>query len=176
MMDYKYIEQLIERYFQCETSLQEEQILRAFFAQDDVPETLREYVPMFRGLEVEAEQGLDDSFDQRMLAMIAESETETEGQILSLNSQGMSQHDSRRSLFAPFFRAAAIVACVLTIGGATETALTNGHDTDGEPAPTINPYIRQADINQTIRVRDVNQAEHRVVVDSIGILDNPRQP
>ena len=30
-MDYKYIEQLLERYWNCETSLEEEQILRAFF-------------------------------------------------------------------------------------------------------------------------------------------------
>ena len=30
-MDYKYIEQLIERYWECETSQQEEDILRAFF-------------------------------------------------------------------------------------------------------------------------------------------------
>ena len=30
-MDYKYIEQLIERYWECETSQQEEDILRACF-------------------------------------------------------------------------------------------------------------------------------------------------
>ena len=33
-MDYRFIEQLIERYFACETSLQEEQILKTFFTQD----------------------------------------------------------------------------------------------------------------------------------------------
>ena len=32
-MDYKYIEQLLERYWQGETSLQEEAILRSFFSQ-----------------------------------------------------------------------------------------------------------------------------------------------
>ena len=32
-MDYKYIEQLLERYWACETTLEEEQILRAFFLQ-----------------------------------------------------------------------------------------------------------------------------------------------
>ena len=36
-MDYKYIEQLLERYWQCETSLEEEQILQAFFRQEDIP-------------------------------------------------------------------------------------------------------------------------------------------
>lgn len=171
-MDYKYIEQLIERYFQCETSLQEEQILRAFFAQNDVPEALGEYAPMFRGFEVEAELGLDESFDQKMLAMIGEAETESK--VVKLNAQGgvhrnaVAQNNSQRSsVFAPFFRAAAIVACVLTIGGATETALTIDQETEGEPTTTINPYIRQADINQTIRIKDVNHAEYTTGADSV---------
>ena len=36
-MDYKYIEQLLENYWNCETSTEEEQILRSFFSQKDVP-------------------------------------------------------------------------------------------------------------------------------------------
>ena len=35
-MDYRYIEQLLERYWQCETSIEEERILKAFFSQDEV--------------------------------------------------------------------------------------------------------------------------------------------
>ena len=36
-MDYKYIEQLVERYWNCETTTEEERILRTFFSQKDVP-------------------------------------------------------------------------------------------------------------------------------------------
>ena len=36
-MDYKYIEQLLERYWNCETSVEEEQILRIFFQQKELP-------------------------------------------------------------------------------------------------------------------------------------------
>ena len=36
-MDYKYIEQLLERYWQCETSLEEEACLRAVLIGNDVP-------------------------------------------------------------------------------------------------------------------------------------------
>ena len=36
-MDYKYIEQLLERYWNCDTTLEEEQILRTFFSQKEVP-------------------------------------------------------------------------------------------------------------------------------------------
>ena len=31
-MDYKYINQLLDRYWKCETSLEEEEILRTFFS------------------------------------------------------------------------------------------------------------------------------------------------
>ena len=46
-MDYKYIEQLIERYWKCQTTQQEEEILRAFFAQDVVPASLARYKGLF---------------------------------------------------------------------------------------------------------------------------------
>ena len=36
-MDYKYIEQLMERYWNAETSLEEESILRSFFSQENNP-------------------------------------------------------------------------------------------------------------------------------------------
>ena len=46
-MDYKYIEQLMERYWRGETSLEEEDILRAFFSQDNVPAELLCYRSLF---------------------------------------------------------------------------------------------------------------------------------
>ena len=36
-MDYKYISQLLERYWNAETTLQEEQMLKALFQRDNVP-------------------------------------------------------------------------------------------------------------------------------------------
>ena len=46
-MDYKYIEQLLERYWQCETSLEEESILQTFFAQKEVPTEFLKYKGLF---------------------------------------------------------------------------------------------------------------------------------
>lgn len=78
-MDYKYIEQLIERYWECETSQQEEDILRAFFAQDDVPASLARYKSLFVYEQQQKEQTLlDDSFDQRVLAAIGQTQTTAE--------------------------------------------------------------------------------------------------
>lgn len=110
-MDYKYIEQLIERYFQCETTLQEEQILRAFFAQDEqeLPQQLRQYAPLFAAMQPEA--ALDENFDKRILSLIEEPKVVKARTI------------SMRERLQPLFRAAAIVAIVLTLGNAMNITL-----------------------------------------------------
>ena len=55
-MDYKYIEQLLERYWKCETSLEEEEILRTFFSQKDVPASLLPYKDLFTYEQTEKKQ------------------------------------------------------------------------------------------------------------------------
>ena len=72
-MDYKYIEQLLERYFQCETTLKEEEILRSFFSQEDVPVWLVKYQVLFN-YEAQEEQPLGDDFDEKILTMIEQKE------------------------------------------------------------------------------------------------------
>ena len=49
-MDYKVMEQLLDKYFDGETSLQEESRLREYFRRADVPEALQPYQPLFRHL------------------------------------------------------------------------------------------------------------------------------
>ena len=46
-MDYKDIEQLLERYWQCETSVEEESVLRDFFTEEEVPAHLLRYKNLF---------------------------------------------------------------------------------------------------------------------------------
>lgn len=69
-MDYKYIEQLMERYWNCGTSLEEEQILRSFFRQQDLPAHLLRYKALFACQEAEKERGLGDDFDAKVLARV----------------------------------------------------------------------------------------------------------
>ena len=57
-MDYKYIEQLLERYWQCETSLEEESELRSFFSEEEVPAHLLRYKELFVYQTVQQEAGL----------------------------------------------------------------------------------------------------------------------
>ena len=115
-MDYKYIEQLMERYWQGETTLQEEAILRNFFSQPDnldIPESLRKYQPLFA---LEKEEPLGDDFDARILGMIEE-EAQPKAKVVTLTSRLM-----------PLFKAAAIVAILLTLGNAAQAPWNYGWD------------------------------------------------
>ena len=115
-MDYKYIEQLLERYWQGETTLQEEGILRTFFSQPDIPEDLRKYRELFT---IEREEPLGDDFDARILAMIDDESQEPQQQakIVTMVSR-----------LKPLFKAAAIVAIILTLGNAAQAPWNYGWD------------------------------------------------
>lgn len=70
-MDYKYIEQLMERYWSCETTLEEEQILRSFFAQAEIPDHLLKYRSLFTyQKEQHKAECLSEDFDEKVMAAI----------------------------------------------------------------------------------------------------------
>ena len=145
-MDYKYIEQLLERYWEGETTLQEEAILRAFFSQDDVPAHLMKYKSLFDcGLQ---EETLGDDFDARILDSIGE-ETELKAKIVTLASR-----------LKPLFKAAAIVAILLTIGNAAQAPWNYGWD---DPQDEYAKY-RQQQVD-TVNILSPVQAEN--VTDSV---------
>ena len=147
-MDYKYIEQLLERYWQGETTLQEEGILRTFFSQPDIPEDLRKYRELFT---IEREEPLGDDFDARILAMINDESQEPQQQakIVTMVSR-----------LKPLFKAAAIVAIILTLGNAAQAPWNYGWD---------NPKDEYAKFHQeqqdSINILSPIQAEN--VIDTI---------
>ena len=100
-MDYKYIEQLLDRYFEAETTLKEEQILKAFFEQseEELPESLRQYKPLFAAME--QDETLGDDFDARLLEM-TEEKMQVKAHVISLSDR-----------MRPLMRAAAVVAILL---------------------------------------------------------------
>ena len=66
-MDYKYIEQLLQRYWLCETTAEEETILRTFFSQSHIPTELAGYRDLFVYEQAEAKtQTLGADFDERL--------------------------------------------------------------------------------------------------------------
>lgn len=65
-MDYKYIYQLLERYWAGETSLSEERILEEFFSSEEVPEDLRQYRGWFGFCRAEGEVRPDEEAAARI--------------------------------------------------------------------------------------------------------------
>lgn len=114
-MDYKYIEQLLERYWQCETTLQEEAILHTFFSQDDVPAELEQYKALFAIHQ--NKETLGDDFDARILEMVGEEKPVAKAKVVNFTSRLM-----------PLFRAAAVVAIILTLGNAAQAPWDRGWD------------------------------------------------
>ena len=110
-MDYKYIEQLLESYWQGQTTLQEEAILHSFFSQTNLPQELRKYQPLFT---YEKEEPLGDDFDARILNIIGD---EPKAKTISFTSRLM-----------PLFKAAAIVAIILTLVNAAQAPWNYGWD------------------------------------------------
>lgn len=118
-MDYKYIEQLLERYWACETSLQEEQILRTFFQQEDVPAHLKAFKVVFDVQQDQAAPTLGEDFDARMLQMVNNS------QFSAVNAQPLT---GWRGTLRPLYQAAGLVALVLTIGMAAQRGFNESEE------------------------------------------------
>ena len=149
-MDYKYIEQLLERYWDCETTNEEESILRTFFSQKDVPARLLKYRSLFEYQKQAASQApLGDDFDQKVLAAIYE-DIEDSPKVVKAKVVSFG------SYLKPLFKAAAVVAMVLTIGDAAQWSM--GY-TSQEPSAqqmmaadtaTIDNGMVTAGVDQTI--------------------------
>ncbi len=116
-MDYKYIEQLVERYFACDTSLAEEEILRAFFSQEDVPTDLLKYKDLFVYEHKEkTESVLGNDFEAKILSMIDEPAS-VKARTIPMTHRLM-----------PLFKAVAVVAIILTLGNAAQLSFKNDKD------------------------------------------------
>ncbi len=111
-MDYKYIEQLLEKYWNCETSIEEEQILRSFFHQKEIPANLLRYKPLFACVEMEKEVRLGNDFDKRIL-------DEIERPVVKVRKLTL------HSRFMPLFKAAAMMILLFTIGGVVKHSMGN---------------------------------------------------
>jgi hypothetical protein len=139
-MDYKYIEQLLSRYFEATASLKEEQILKAFFAQDDeeLPEALRQYKPLFEAMEKGDVLGTD--FDDRILSLIDRQTTDN-----SQSEVSKARIISLQERFRPLLRAAAVVAVILTLSTAINQSFRNDNVwTDEDQIAHYQDEIRKA--------------------------------
>jgi hypothetical protein len=98
-MDYQLINNLLEKYFEGETNLQEEKQLKHFFTQEAVPEEFSSYQPLFQYFEQEAQPELDAGFEEKVLRAIEK----TDARVVPMR---------RISMVRWMSRAAAVIALV----------------------------------------------------------------
>ncbi|HEX9649632.1 MAG TPA: hypothetical protein VGA21_03670 [Cyclobacteriaceae bacterium] len=97
-MDSKRIETLLDRYWSCVSTLEEEEELKKFFNSDEVPERFKEYENLFKYFEAEKKSsGLGDSFDRELAQRIR--------LLKPSNSSG--------KIFFNYLKVAAVIAMVL---------------------------------------------------------------
>ncbi len=108
-MNYEYIEQLLERYWECTATLEEDSILRAFFSQNDVPASLLAYKDLFAYEQAEiSNRTLGEAFDKKILSRIG-------------NGEPVKAHPVSFNLrMRPLYKAVAVVAVILTLGNAIQ--------------------------------------------------------
>lgn len=126
-MDLDRIEQLLARYWECETSLEEEKELKEFFNSGDVPAKWQSVAPLFRYYEEEKRQGqLDGLFDEQVLAQLKVEEVEKE---LPAAKKGRVVR-----LFYDIAKVAAVILIVATAGYYIRDEYINKKD-------QMDPYI-----------------------------------
>jgi len=81
-MDSKEIGQLLEKYWNCETTLEDEQILRSYFNGPDVPDQLKDAAELFRFFEGERQRTLDSNFDHSVMRTVKK--TERQAKVISM--------------------------------------------------------------------------------------------
>lgn len=106
-MDYSYIDKLLERYWQCDTTKEEEEMLRAFFRQAEIPQRFEPYRSLFAYEDAAASESLGSDFDDKMLRLVEQPVVRARRLPLGLRLR-------------PLLKAAAVVAVVLTLGNAAQ--------------------------------------------------------
>ena len=114
-MDYKYIEQLLERYWECKTTPEEEKLLQDFYLQPHVPNNLEKYRCLFDYEREEKDICLDSDFDERILHEVGETIVEA-------------KHNNLFFRLYPIYRAVAIVAILFTFGMAAQHSFSTEKD------------------------------------------------
>lgn len=154
-MDYKYINQLLESYWKGETSLEEEKILRTFFSQDDVPEDLLEFKDLFVYEQIEEQEEVLGEDFERKLATAIDNDEQTKARVLSFTDK-----------LKPLFKAAAIVAIVLTLGNAAQVSFNREPEVIGVQGNQMTTIGASVALNDSVSVDSIRQGKLQATSDN----------
>lgn len=144
-MDYKYIEQLIDRYWECETTIEEEQILRTFFMQEKLPAHLLRYRAYFSYLKEAQKIGVSADFEERL-------RKEMERPVVQ------AKRISLLYRFSPLLKAAAVLLLVFSMGSLVKHSMID---------TTVEPMIGQ--VEDTIQEK-IDQPQVAYQGDTVQLL------
>ncbi|WP_373850395.1 hypothetical protein [Bacteroides heparinolyticus] len=157
-MDSKYIEQLLKRYWQCETSLEEEAQLRAFFSGSDVPAHLLRYKELFVYEQLQQEVHLGEDFDARVLAEIEVPVVKAKRLTLAAR-------------FIPLFKAAAVVAGILSLGNVMQHSFFS----DVKEVASADTIGKQISAPSVALSGETTVAKESQVIDSLRLVDKEKE-
>lgn len=157
-MDSNSIEQLLERYWQCETSPEEEAQLRAYFCRDDVPRHLLRYKELFAYQQAQQALHLDEAFDARVLA-------EVEAPVVKARRMTLAAR------FMPLFKAAATVAVVLAL----DNVMQHSFFTEVGEMATADTIGKQISAPSVALSDDVPLAHEKQLMDSLHSMDKEKE-
>jgi len=150
-MDCKQIEQLLNRYWRCETSLEEEAELRTFFNEGNVPQHLLRYKDLFVYQQVEQQVCLGKDFDARVLA-------EVEAPVVRAKRLTLTFR------LMPLFKAVAVLTIIFSLGNVAQHSFL-GDVKEVAAADTIGKQISAPSV--ALSGGDVTVSHEQQLLDSL---------
>ena len=127
-MDYKYIGQLLDRYFDCDTTASEERMLRAFFSGDDIPAEFARYKALFDTEAQAATDGVSEGFKSRVL--------QKAGIVPVVEARPRTF--SLRLVLRPLYNAVAAIAIVMLVGHLAQVSFSDNNSSGAVTNVTAN--------------------------------------
>ena len=86
-MDSKQLDELLQKYWNCETSLEEEQNLREYFRSKEIPEQLKDTASLFNYFEAQKQKAVDTHFEGSVITQLRQ--PEKRGKMVQLLNNSM---------------------------------------------------------------------------------------
>ncbi len=83
-MDSKKLEELLKKYWDCESSLEEEEQLRTYFRSNDVPDQWQETAILFRYFDEQKGKSVDPQFENTVVSRIKSTKRAASGKLVKL--------------------------------------------------------------------------------------------
>ena len=164
-MDCKQIEQLLEKYWQCTTSLEEEKQLRNFFTNEEVPSHLVRYKSLFIYQAEQQEEALSEDFDNRVIALI-------DSPVVKAKRLTIAKR------LSPLLKAAAAVIIIIMTGNIIQYSFNrdemNGYNYDNYIDTYDNPEVAYEQVSSALMMisESINKSKKLEAADTLN-MDKP---